>query len=197
MKENKLLKGLTDRQIIFQLIVTQIVLFTIAIIFGIFLFNDLSTFFEFFEWNREIVWGILGGFIIVLIDLWFMKVLPSHYYDDGGVNDRIFGSQSIIIILVLAFMIAFCEEFLFRGIIQTAWGIWWASALFSIVHIRYFGHWYLIVNIILLSFVIGLMYQWTNNLWVTIFAHFMIDFLLGIKIRNQVILAKIINEGSQ
>ncbi len=195
MKDHKILEGFTDRQIIFQLIATQLVLLTIAIIFGIFVFEDRSIIRTIFEWNGEIVWGIIAGIVIVLIDLVLMKFLPNDYYDDGGVNNRIFGSQSIVNIFVLAFIIAFCEEILFRGMIQTALGIWWASTLFSIVHIRYFGHWYLIVNIILLSFTIGFMYEWTNNLWVTIVAHFIIDFVLGVKIRGKTRLDRIFNEG--
>jgi uncharacterized protein len=72
---------------------------------------------------------------------------------------------------------------LFRGVIQTHFGLFVASIVFALLHVRYLEKWFLFVMVVLLSFFLGYIYQWTNSLWVTIFAHFLIDFILAIDIR--------------
>ncbi|MGE8204365.1 CPBP family glutamic-type intramembrane protease [Heyndrickxia sp. NPDC080065] len=184
-KQSELIKQLTKRELTFHLFVTQFILLTISIISGIFLFKDLSTFFNLFRINGSIITlGLSSGVIIVLLDTFLMKVLPSHYYDDGGINEKIFTNRSFIEIAFLAATIAICEEVLFRGVIQTNFGFIIASIIFAIIHLRYWGHWFLIVNILILSFWIGIIYELTNhNLFTTIVMHFTIDFLLGLGIK--------------
>jgi uncharacterized protein len=72
---------------------------------------------------------------------------------------------------------------LFRGIIQTKVGLILASIIFAIIHYRYLFNWFLFINIVILSFFIGLIFDWTDNLAVTIIMHFVIDFLLGVYIK--------------
>lgn len=176
---------LSKKELTFHLVATQIVLLTISIILGIFLVKDLSSFFNLFRFDSSIyVMGIINGVIIVILDLFLMKVLPDRYYDDGGINEKIFQNRSILEIIGLTLLIAFSEEILFRGIIQTHFGIVAASIIFAIVHIRYWGHWFLIINIVILSFWIGFVYEWSNHdLLTTITMHFIIDLLLGIAIK--------------
>ncbi|MEH6908254.1 CPBP family intramembrane glutamic endopeptidase, partial [Neobacillus drentensis] len=120
---------------------------------------------------------------VVLADILLMKSLPSSYYDDGGLNERIFKKRNIFHILFIALFVAFSEELLFRGIIQTKLGLILASIIFAIIHYRYLFNWFLFVNIVVLSFFIGLIFEWTGNLAVTIAMHFVIDFLLGVYIK--------------
>jgi membrane protease YdiL (CAAX protease family) len=127
--------------------------------------------------------GIPVGVMVVIIDIVLMKLLPSSYYNDGGLNERIFRHKSVWKIAWIAAIVAFSEELLFRGIIQTKVGLILASFIFAVIHYRYLFNWYLFLNIVLLSFLIGFIYQWTNNLAVTIVMHFIIDFLLGIYIK--------------
>jgi hypothetical protein len=112
-----------------------------------------------------------------------MKLLPASFYDDGGLNERIFKNRHVFHTFVIALFVAFSEELLFRGIIQTKVGLVIASIIFAIIHYRYLFNWYLFFNIILLSFLIGFIYKWTGNLAVTIMMHFVIDFLLGVYIK--------------
>lgn len=190
MKRNKqaeIIQQLTKRELTFHLFATQIVLLTISIISAIFLFKDISTVFKLFRINTSIISiGLSSGIIIVLLDIVLMKTLPSHYYNDGGINEKIFANRSIIEIAILAAVIAICEEFLFRGIIQTHFGLFIASFIFAVIHIRYWGHWFLIVNILILSFWIGIVFEVSNhNLMTTITMHFIIDFLLGLFMKNK------------
>ncbi|MEH7255142.1 CPBP family intramembrane glutamic endopeptidase, partial [Neobacillus niacini] len=73
----------------------------------------------------------------------------------------------------------------FRGVIQTKVGLILASLIFAIIHYRYLFNWFLFSNIVILSFLIGFIYDWTNNLAVTMIMHFTIDFLLGLYIKSK------------
>ena len=131
--------------------------------------------------------GGTASLIVVLVDLIFMKLLPEKYYDDGGLNERIFQKRPFHQIAVIAAVVAIGEEILFRGVIQTHFGLIASSLLFALVHYRYLFNWFLFVNIIALSFLIGFIYSQTGNLLVTIFMHFLVDFLSGCIIRYKFI----------
>ncbi|MFC0415498.1 lysostaphin resistance A-like protein [Cytobacillus solani] len=189
MKNNyaDMIKEISTKQLLFHLYFTQLILLTISLILGIILFDSLSEFLNLFQWTdyRIFLIGGVAGLAVVLLDLILMRILPASYYDDGGLNERIFRNRNIIHIAFIAAVVAFCEEVLFRGIIQTHVGLVFSSIIFAIVHYRYLFNWFLFVNIIVLSFFIGYLFLLTGNLWVTIFMHFIIDFLLGILIRNR------------
>lgn len=189
MKKNyrELINRATDKELQNSLYLTQVMILIISFILGLFLFDDLAGFIALFIWDlpQIILWGGIAGVAVVLLDLILMKLLPSHYYDDGGLNERIFRNRSISQIAFIAAIVAVPEELLFRGIIQTHFGLIAASIIFAIVHYRYLFNWYLFLNVIGLSFFIGYVYLQTNNILVTIFMHFLIDFLLGCHIKQQ------------
>lgn len=178
----ELISGLTSKELLFHLYATQIVLLTISFILGMILFDSFSAFFDLFHFTdlNILVIGGSAGLLVVFIDLLFMRLLPSSYYDDGGLNERIFADKSVLHIAWIAFCVAISEELLFRGMIQTHFGLVVSSVIFALVHYRYLFNWFLFLNITLLSFFIGFIYEWTDNLLVTIFMHFLIDFLLGV-----------------
>jgi uncharacterized protein len=184
-KYSELVKGLSDRELLFHLYFTQILLLTISFILGIVLFDRMSDISTLFNWGDSLVWtvGFGGALAVVGMDLLLMKILPPKLYDDGGVNERIFRGRNIHHIAVIAAVVAFSEELLFRGVIQTHFGLVVSSLVFALVHYRYLFNWFLFLNIILLSFLIGYIYLVTENLAVTVTMHFFIDFLLGIVIR--------------
>ncbi|MEJ9230914.1 CPBP family intramembrane metalloprotease [Peribacillus butanolivorans] len=186
-KQAELIKQLTDKQLLYNLFLTQIILLTLAFFLGIILFNDRSTFFDLFIFNdlNILLFGIPAGIIVVLFDLFMMRVTPSSYQDDGGINERIFSSLSYSMIFVVALVVAISEELLFRGVLQTHLGLLWTSIIFAAVHYRYLFNWFLFLNVLVLSFFIGFLFEWTNNLLVTIMAHFLIDFILGVLIRRK------------
>ncbi|MFE4350338.1 CPBP family intramembrane glutamic endopeptidase [Peribacillus butanolivorans] len=186
-KQAELIKQLTDKQLLYNLFLTQIILLTLAFFLGIILFNDRSTFFDLFIFNdlNILLFGIPAGIIVVLFDLFMMRVTPLSYQDDGGINERIFSSLSYSMIFVVALVVAISEELLFRGVLQTHLGLLWTSIIFAAVHYRYLFNWFLFLNVLVLSFFIGFLFEWTNNLLVTITAHFLIDFILGVLIRRK------------
>lgn len=176
-----LIKEIPDRELLISLYTTQILLLTISFFLGIFLFDSLSAFFDLFYWtdiNILLVGGI-AGIGVVIVDLVLMKILPAKYYDDGGLNERMFQRRPLFQIALIAAVVAIGEEILFRGVIQTHLGLILSSLIFAFVHYRYLFNWFLFVNITALSFFIGFIYLQTGNVLVTIFMHFLIDFLLG------------------
>jgi uncharacterized protein len=183
---NEMIKELTDKELTFHLYVTQVLLLIVSFILGLFLFKDFS-YLKLIKWDdfQIIKFGVPSGILVVLIDVILMKQLPSSYYNDGGLNERIFRNKSTLQIAWITAIVAFSEEMLFRGMIQTKFGLIIASIVFALIHYRYLFNWFLFLNIILLSFLIGFIYVFTNNLAVTIVMHFVIDFLLGIFIKKK------------
>lgn len=183
-KYNELIRGLTDRELLSHLYMTQIILLVITFILGI-LFFDRFSFLQGIDFSdgRVLLIGFPIGVAVVLIDIVLMKLLPKSFYDDGGLNERIFKNRSVIQIAWIATFVAFSEELLFRGVIQTKVGLILASLIFAIIHYRYLFNLFLFSNIVILSFLIGSIYEWSNNLAVTIIMHFTIDFLLGLYIK--------------
>ena len=180
----ELINSLTDKDLLFHLYMTQVILCVISILLGFIFFDHLSYLNHISLQDFQIITiGVPVGIAVVLADILLMKSLPSSYYDDGGLNERIFKKRNIFHILFIALFVAFSEELLFRGIIQTKLGLILASIIFAIIHYRYLFNWFLFVNIVVLSFFIGLIFEWTGNLAVTIAMHFVIDFLLGVYIK--------------
>ncbi len=188
-KYSDLMKNITDKELLRSLYLTQLLLIVISVVLGFFLFDHFTEFAALFKWdlNEILIWGGSAGLAVVLLDGVLMKVLPSRYYDDGGLNERIFRGRSVIEIAVISSVVSIAEEILFRGVIQTHVGLILSSIIFALVHFRYLFNWYLFLNVIGLSFLIGFVYEQTENLFVTILMHFIIDFLLGCLIKHNFI----------
>ncbi|MFT3903369.1 MAG: CPBP family intramembrane metalloprotease [Niabella sp.] len=85
--------------------------------------------------------------------------------------------ELIISVIILALLPAICEEALFRGGFQNymyrSTGKMWLSVLtvsliFSIVHFSGYGF----LSRLMLGIVLGLIYQYSGRLWLSILAHF-------------------------
>ena len=80
-------------------------------------------------------------------------------------------------IFIVAVLPAIGEELLFRGLLQkliknmtgnSHWAIWITAALFSALHLQFFGF----VPRMLLGALFGYLLEWTGTLWLPIIAHF-------------------------
>ncbi|MBM7651475.1 CPBP family intramembrane glutamic endopeptidase [Neobacillus cucumis] len=183
-KYNQIISALSDKELLYHLYLTQIILLVLSLILGAVLYDHFS-YLKKMDWKdvHIISIGFPVGVMIVIVDILLMKWLPASYYDDGGLNERIFKNKHVFHTFFIAIIVAFSEELLFRGIIQTKVGLILASIIFAIIHYRYLFNFFLFLNITLLSFFIGIIYNWTGNLAVTIMMHFVIDFLLGVYIK--------------
>ncbi|WP_128894469.1 CPBP family intramembrane glutamic endopeptidase [Longirhabdus pacifica] len=176
--------NISDRLLLINLYFTQGLTLTIALIMLFFqqrvppgLFSPLSNY-ETWLW-----WGLGFAIVLMLLDLVLSQFVPEHVIDDGGVNEKIFGNRNILHIAVLSFIVAFCEEMLFRGALQHAWGNYWTSVFFAAIHFRYLQHWLMTSIVFASSFGLGYIYDVTGTLWAPIFAHFLIDFISGCVLR--------------
>lgn len=189
MQQSQLIKKMTDKELIVNLYITQLIIFLLAIILSWFLFDSWGDLLALFKWDPFQIVVIGGGsaLIIISFEMWLEKILPKDMLDDGGINERVFRNQGVIHIFILAMMIALSEELLFRGVLQTHFGIIPASIIFSLIHFRYVSKPILFTITVLLSFFLGWLYLLTDNLLVPIFCHFTIDFVLGyiLRFRNK------------
>jgi membrane protease YdiL (CAAX protease family) len=86
-------------------------------------------------------------------------------------------SRLLVGLLVIALVPGIAEELVFRGVIQRSLvrlfgsrhvGVWLAAAVFSAVHVQFFGF----VPRFLLGLVLGYLYEWSGNILVSMAAHF-------------------------
>ncbi|MBO1003074.1 CPBP family intramembrane glutamic endopeptidase [Pseudogracilibacillus auburnensis] len=185
MKQAELIKKMSDQELKKQLLFSQSLFFILSIILSLFLFPMFSNWFMYLDVNVKqiIYYGCIPAIIVVLIEIVLHYIIPRRFFDDGGINEKIFKNQSIVSIFVIALVVAISEEFLFRGVIQTTFGYIFASSLFIVIHFRYLTKPVLLTLIILISFLLGYLFELTGNLIVTIIFHFIVDFLLGIFIK--------------
>ena len=186
-RQAEAVKQLTDRELLLNVYLTQMIVLILAAIISFFLFEDMWFFSDLirFTWTEIIVLGGGTACIVIGIDLILMKTLPKEMLDDGGINERIFSRLSISHIFFLCAIISFSEELLFRGVIQTSFGLVLSSLLFAFIHVRYLSKPVLFGSVVGISFLIGVLYEITGNLMTTITAHFLIDFVMGCLIQKK------------
>ncbi|ETB69581.1 hypothetical protein CHCC14820_3294 [Bacillus paralicheniformis] len=186
-KQSEIIRRLSDREMLKQLYFSQMLMLFTALLMGIFLFDDADDFLSL--WNPSdlsiLKYGAPLAALVIIADLMVMKWAPKHMYDDEGINEKLFRERSYPHIVILTLFIAFAEEILFRGVIQTHFGLWAASIIFAILHFRYLKKWLLFVMVVSISFLLGLSFEWTGNLFVPVTAHFLIDVVFACQIRFQ------------
>lgn len=187
MKRDELIKKLSHEQLLQALFQSQLLFFIISICVSFLFFDHIFDWFHLFtlDLKEVLLYGVIPGFIIVLFNLTLKFIIPEKYLDDGGLNEKLFKNSSIGQIFLIAVIVSISEELLFRGLIQTVFGYFIASTTFAIVHVRYLKKPVLLISIILVSFYLGYLYLVTENLLVTICAHFIVDFILGLFIRYE------------
>lgn len=130
------------------------------------------------DWT-SMLWAGCVAFIVVSISIAMERFLPRTWQDDGSVNERIFGSMSPLMTVLVCAVVGIGEEWLFRGVIQPLAGIWWTSAIFTLVHVRYLKKPLLIVSVFLTSWLLGMLFDLRGSLWPPIAAHILIDLVLA------------------
>ncbi|MCE7791049.1 CPBP family intramembrane metalloprotease [Salipaludibacillus sp. CUR1] len=183
-KQAEIVKKLTDRELLLNLYVTQLVFLVIALLLSWWWFGSVFAFTQFIEFRYDhLLIGLGFGLSIVLIEIVLYKLLPEKWFDDGGINKRVFSNRHPLHILFISIIVAVSEEVMFRGVIQSQFGIWIASITFALIHFRYLSNLFLFSFTVFLSFSLGLLFLYTENLLTVITAHVVIDFLLGLLLR--------------
>ncbi|KMK76477.1 CPBP family intramembrane glutamic endopeptidase [Alkalihalobacillus pseudalcaliphilus] len=183
------IEQLTVKGLTISVYLTQGLLLLLAGILSLLFFEQWSDWLTLFSWQpfSILIIGSFVAFIVVFLNIVAMKVFSEEAFNDGGLNKKLFKGLSIPHILFLSMVIAFCEEVFFRGVIQSSFGLVVASIVFAGLHFRYISKPVLFIGVIVLSFLIGIIFEWTGNLFVTIMIHFLIDAMLGLLIRLQLV----------
>jgi membrane protease YdiL (CAAX protease family) len=181
MGQAEMIQQMTDKEVKKALFLSQAIFFIIGMIASFFLFEQLTDWYNYFHFNplHIFVYGVCTAVGLVMIEIILSVMLPEKAFDDGGINEKIFRNQKVGSIAQIAIVVAICEEILFRGVIQVGFGYIFASILFIIVHVRYLKKPVLFMLMVATSFWIGYLFLLTENLFVTIVFHFIVDFLLG------------------
>lgn len=178
------LHELNDRTLLLNLYITQLLTIIIGLI--IIFFQSNHQFFSMFHFQSGWaipLWGVLFALAVLGGDLLISRWVPKEVTDDGGINQMLFGNRPLWHIALISIIVAICEEILFRGAIQYAWGPYWTSILFAAIHIRYLQHWLMTGMVFSISYGLGWIYEQTDSLWTPIIAHFVIDFVMGCILR--------------
>nr|WP_096153708.1 type II CAAX endopeptidase family protein [Bacillus sp. FJAT-45066] len=198
-KQAEALKHMSDKELLGHLYVSQLLFLLVGVILSFFLFDSWEEFISIWTFQPFDIFviGTIFALVVYFADLLLMKFVPKYMFDDGGINEKMFQRRTVLHIFFLAFIIALVEEFLFRGVIQTHFGLVAASVIFALMHIRYLSKWLLLFSVVLLSFLLGLIYEYTGSVLVTFWAHFLIDLLLALKIRHDFINKYVNNDGGR
>lgn len=174
---------LNEKMLLVNLYLTQGLTLIIGLIITLFQKRNPFTLLQFPEQIHFLGWafGLAGA--MFLVDLLISRVVPEDAMDDGGINELLFKARPIWHIGVISFVVAVCEELLFRGAIQHGLGPYWTSILFALIHIRYLKHWVPTGWVFASSYGLGYIYLQSGTLWAPIVCHFLIDFISGLLIR--------------
>lgn len=174
---------LDDRFLLANLYLTQALTLVIGLIVFFFQKNKFWEHLSFGEPQKIIGWGLGFAAAFIAVDLLISRFVPEDVADDGGINEKLFGRRPIWHIALISAVVAICEELLFRGAVQHAFGAYWTSILFAAIHIRYLRHWIMTGLVFGVSYGLGWIYEQSGTLWAPIIAHFAIDFAMGCMIR--------------
>lgn len=175
--------NISEQALIINLYGTQAIIFTIAWVM-LWWQGRLSWDLWRVESGTVWLWGIGAGAFIVVVDLILSRSFPKFMVDDGGINEKLFRNRPLWHILIMAAVIAICEELLFRGALQPVLGLFWTSVLFTLIHFRYLAQWMMTVAVFLISLGLGALFLWTGSLVAPAVAHFIVDFTLGLLLRT-------------
>lgn len=175
---------LDDRMLLINLYATQGLTFIIGLIWIFFQHQNLISLLSIPESISNVfLYGAGLALLAVVADLVLSRIVPEEVNDDGGINERIFGNRPIWHIVLICFIVACCEELLFRGAMQHAWGPYWTSIVFAAIHVRYLKHWIPTGLVFSISYALGWIYIQTDSIWAPILAHFLFDLVMGLMIR--------------
>jgi membrane protease YdiL (CAAX protease family) len=174
---------LNDKMLLANLYLTQAITLIIGISWVLFQGRNPLPLLELPQSGQFALWGAGLAVLVLVFDLGISRFVPEDASDDGGVNERIFGSRAIWHIIVISLVVSLCEEILFRGAIQYAIGPYWTSILFAAIHVRYLRHWIPTGLVFSISYGLGWIMIHTGTLWAPILAHFLVDFVMGCIIR--------------
>lgn len=120
------------------------------------------------------LWLVCGYVAMVLIFWVLVKIKSPEYFYDEAV-DLLVRSLNMPQLISVFLLGGIAEELIFRGILQLWIGIIPATLLFTVVHIRYLKKIFMILETFCLGLVLGLLYMFTDSIWICTIAHTLIN----------------------
>ena len=176
---------MTKKLLLINIFLSQTIILIVALVLKKLLVNDISlqTIFTLnLSLPNFIVLG-LGSSALLLLQLLFHKYLPQEKLFDE-INSILLEKFPLPVLALIFFGSAIVEELLFRGIVQNILGIWLASLLFSLIHVRYLKKIYILIEVYLMGLILGFSYHLTLSLWIPILSHFTINFVTAFLIKK-------------
>ncbi|MFE0560502.1 MULTISPECIES: CPBP family intramembrane glutamic endopeptidase [Paenibacillus] len=174
---------LNDRLLLINLYLTQALTLIAGLIWILFQQRNPFGLFIIPKDIEFVYWGLGLAAAMLVVDFVLSRFVSEDSMDDGGINEMLFRKRPVWHIFVIALIVSICEELLFRGAIQHAFGPYWTSILFALIHVRYLKHWLPTGWVFLSSYGLGYVYIQTGTIWAPILCHFLIDFISGMLIR--------------
>jgi uncharacterized protein len=172
----------SNRDILTSLYISQGLLFLVSVVVYLVFIRDFKVIEQLLiiKDPYQFIYSLLVALVIVVIELIFEFKLPRDWFQDNGTNERLMEALSIPHLFVAMAVVAIVEELLFRGLLQTQFGLVISSILFALIHLNYIKKPILLSFVVMLSLILGVLFAFTHSLWVPILTHYLIDVLLGL-----------------
>lgn len=174
---------LNDRLLLINLYITQGLTLLIGLVWILLQRRNPLALFQLQHPGQVAAWGLGLAAVMFAVDFLVSRITPEEVMDDGGINNMLFQRRPVWHIIVISAVVAVCEELLFRGAVQHAFGPYWTSILFAVIHVRYLKHWIPTGWVFLSSYGLGYIYIHSGTLLAPVLCHFMIDCVSGLVIR--------------
>lgn len=174
---------LNDRLLLINLYITQGLTLLIGLVWILLQRRNPLALFQLQHPAQVAAWGLGLAAVMFAVDFLVSRITPEEVMDDGGINNMLFQHRPVWHIIVISAVVAVCEELLFRGAVQHAFGPYWTSILFAVIHVRYLKHWIPTGWVFLSSYGLGYIYIHSGTLLAPVLCHFMIDCVSGLVIR--------------
>ncbi|MBB3127626.1 hypothetical protein FHS19_002280 [Paenibacillus rhizosphaerae] len=174
---------LNDRLLLINLYITQGLTLLIGLVWILLQRRNPLALFQLQHPAQVAAWGLGLAAVMFAVDFLVSRIKPEEVMDDGGINNMLFQRRPVWHIIVISAVVAVCEELLFRGAVQHAFGPYWTSILFAVIHVRYLKHWIPTGWVFLSSYGLGYIYIHSGTLLAPVLCHFMIDCVSGLVIR--------------
>lgn len=115
------------------------------------------------------------GLAVVVLFRLFKAVGPLRALEEELA--KVLGRVDMRIAFYIALFSSVGEEALFRGAMQNAWGLHWASAIFGSLHVLNARTWIWMVLAWGMGYAMGGLYIWTGDLLAPVACHFVINFI--------------------
>ncbi|MGN7760311.1 lysostaphin resistance A-like protein [Paenibacillus sp. 22594] len=153
---------------------------------------DAEQFF-FLSLGRTLVTVLLGSILLIVYGIVLSFLTPAEQIDE---MNQSYQNESVSLILLFMLAAVLFEELLFRGIIQNSivhfisneWiAIILTTGLFILFHVQYFKKPLMLLNITLPSFVFCWAYSFTDNIFVPVIIHFLMNSVITLLFKFQII----------